>query len=299
MKRILKVVIGVFIIFILIVLLRGNKNNIIQLFSSKAQGTIKKSQSIAVKEETNNYDGTPRISAQAALTLDVSDNKIIYQKDIHRRMYPASTTKLLTAQVFADNETKNSLIAYTRNSKMQPASKLDLIIGEKLTGDTAMKAMLIYSANDIAEAIGENVSGSIPAFAEKMNEKASSLGLKESHFANANGLPNENHYTTAYDLSKIAKNVYNYPWIMSIIEEKSEDIKTKGRYIHLENTNKLLGLDGCIAGKTGYTAAAGRCLVAYYERNNKKMIGIVLGSTNEQTVDIDMEKIIDWSYGKL
>lgn len=297
MKRILKGIIGIFIIIFIWSLFSGNLGKVAQVFNSNDTNSLIKTQETITKDNESN--GTPSVSAISALTLDVSSNKIIYAKNIHDRMYPASTTKLLTAQVFADNEAKNSLITYTKNSKMQPANKLDLVVGEQLKGDTAMKAMLIYSANDIAEAIGENVAGSIPAFAEKMNEKASSLGLKESHFANANGLPNQDHYTTAYDLSKIAKNVYNYPWIMNTIEEKNEDIKTKGRYIHLENTNKLLGVNGCVAGKTGYTAAAGRCLVAYYERNNKKMIGIVLGSTNEQTVDSDMEKIIDWSYSKL
>lgn len=294
MKRILKGISGIFIIIFVWSFFSGKLGKVVQVFNSKGANSIIKTQRIVTKDNKSNE--TPSISAIAALTLDVSSNKIIYAKNIHDRMYPASTTKLLTAQVFADNEAKNSLITYTKDSKMQPASKLDLIVGEELRGDTAMKAMLIYSANDIAEAIGENVSGSIPAFAEKMNEKASSLGLKESHFVNASGLPNENHYTTAYDLSKIAKNVYNYPWIMNTIGKKSEDIKTRGRYIHLENTNKLLGIKGCIAGKTGYTAAAGRCLIAYYERNNKKMIGIVLGSTNEETVNSDMEKIIDWSY---
>ncbi|WP_234122003.1 D-alanyl-D-alanine carboxypeptidase family protein [Clostridium hydrogenum] len=297
MKRILKGIIGIFIIMFVWVLFSGNMGKAVQVFSSNGTKTFIETQE-SITEESKSSD-TPSVSAIAALTLDVSSNKIIYAKNIHNRMYPASTTKLLTAQVFADNENKNSVITYTKDSKMQPANKLDLIVGEELKGDTAMKGMLIYSANDIAEAIGENVAGSIPAFAEKMNEKASSLGLKESHFANANGLPNENHYTTAYDLSKIAKNVYNYPWIMNILGEKSDDIKTRGKDIQLENTNKLLGIDGCIAGKTGYTAAAGRCLVAYYERNNKKMIGIVLGSANEETVDSDMEKIIDWSYSKL
>lgn len=297
MKYILKCIIGIFIIIFVWILFSGNIGKVVQVFSSKSTNSLIKTQGKVTEDNKSNE--TPSVTALSALTLDVSSNKIIYAKNIHNRMYPASTTKLLTAQVFADSEAKNSLITYTKDSKMQPASKLDLIVGEELRGDAAMKAMLIYSANDIAEAIGENVAGSIPAFAEKMNEKASSLGLKESHFANANGLPNENHYTTAYDLSKIAKNVYNYPWIMNTIREKSDDIKTRGRYIHLENTNKLLGIGGCIAGKTGYTSEAGRCLVAYYERNNKKMIGIVLGSTNEQTVDSDMEKIIDWSYSKL
>jgi len=295
MKRTLEGIIGILVIIFIWALLNGNIRKAVHVFSSRGTNSSIKTQ--VTKDSKSNE--TPSVSAVAALTLDVSSNRIIYSKNIHNRMYPASTTKLLTAQIFADNEAKNSLITYTKDAKMQPASKLDLVVGEELRGDTAMKAMLIYSANDVAEAIGENVAGSIPAFSEKMNEKASSLGLKESHFANANGLPNEDHYTTAYDLSKIAKNVYNYPWIMNTIEEKSQDIKTKGRYIHLENTNKLLGIRGCIAGKTGYTSAAGRCLVAYYERNNKKMIGIVLGSTNEQTVDSDMEKIIDWSYSKL
>lgn len=292
MKSANKFIIGVLIVLVSVTIVYVNKEKIIGEFSVK-RGVPTVDTTVDTKNDM------PSIEGLAALTLDVDDNKIVYEKNIYDRMYPASTTKLLTAQVFADNKNKNSQIVYTRDAKSQPADKVDLNVGETLTGDEAMNSLLIYSANDIAVAIGENVSDNIPDFAQKMNKKASSLGDKQSNFENANGLPNEEHYTTAYDLCLIAKNAYKYQWIMDVLSKKKYVLKAERGDIHLVNTNKLLGVNGCFAGKTGYTFKAGKCLVAYYERNNKRMIGIVLHSVNNLSVDNDMEKIIDWSYGKI
>lgn len=289
MKSLAKFIIG-FLILLVIIGVYESKNGVIEVFNSKEHTSDVNLRGKYIE------NGMPQVVAQAALTLEVDNNKIIYAKNIHNRMYPASTTKLLTAQVFADSEPENGKIVYTKDAKAEPENKIGLKVGQILTADQAMNAMLIYSANDIAEAIGENVSQNINKFSDKMNEKASELGLKESHFVNANGLPNSNHYTTAYDLSIIAKNIYRYKWIMNVISKKTYDLKVGDRNINITNTNKLLDVNGCVAGKTGYTSEAGKCLVAYYERNNKRMIGIVLGSANDDSVDSDMEKIINWSY---
>lgn len=289
MKSLAKFIIGSLILLVIIGVYES-RDGVIDVFNSKEHTSDVNLRGKYIE------NGMPQVVAQAALTLEIDNNKIIYAKNIHNRMYPASTTKLLTAQVFADSETQNSKIVYTKDASDEPENKIGLKVGQTLTADQAMNAMLIYSANDIAEAIGENVSQNINKFSDKMNEKASELGLKESHFVNANGLPNSNHYTTAYDLSIIAKNIYRYKWIMNVISKKTYDLKVGDRNINITNTNKLLDVNGCVAGKTGYTSEAGKCLVAYYERNNKRMIGIVLGSANDDSVDSDMEKIINWSY---
>lgn len=297
MKKLTKFILGGLILSLLLVLGYQCRDKVMGAFTTRTSDS-----GITVENynagENYNSDDKPVIVGQSALTLDVDSNKIIYEKNVHNRMYPASTTKLLTAMVLADSMAKNDRIVYTRDAEQQPESKIGLEVGETLTADEAMNAMLIYSANDIAEAIGENVSSDIAEFAGKMNQKAAELGLKESHFENANGLHNENHYTTAYDLSLIAKNVYKYPSIMSAISKKSYNLRLEKGDINIVNTNKLLGIDGCVAGKTGYTSEAGRCLVAYFERNNKKMIGIVMASADDNTLYNDMEKIINWSYNR-
>jgi D-alanyl-D-alanine carboxypeptidase len=158
----------------------------------------------------------------------------------------------------------------------------------------------MHSANDIAYMIAENVSKTVPDFASRMNAKAKEFGLQNTHFVTPNGLHNANHYSTAYDMSIITKHAFKIPWIRKTINTKTKTIKTsKGVTLPLKNTNKLLGKDGCIGGKTGYTVPAGRCLVTVYERSGRKILGVVMDSVYDPLdsyVFNDMKRIIDWSY---
>ena len=164
----------------------------------------------------------------------------------------------------------------------------------------ALDAILLPSANDIAYMIGENISGNIPAFANLMNSKARSLNLKNTHFVNANGLPAKNHYSSAYDLSIIAIQLYKYPLIMETMnKEKSVFPLENKKTIELINTNILLNKDGNIGGKTGFTTPAGKCLVSFYERNGRRIVGVVMNASKGPESDdafYNMEKIINWSY---
>ena len=167
-----------------------------------------------------------------------------------------------------------------------------------------MDGLLVYSGNDVAYMIAENISKNASDFADKMNTEIKNLNLSNTHFVTPNGLHDPNHYTTAYDLALITayalQNPFQNQWIRETIGKSKSSIKTsKGTTFLIENTNKLLGKDGCIGGKTGYTLPAGRCLVAFYERNGKKILGVVLNSVYDQKdsfVFDDMKKIIDWSY---
>lgn len=239
----------------------------------------------------------PQIKAKAGLTLDVSTNTVIYSKNIHTRLYPASTTKLLTATLLAENMTGSSVLKYSSLAEAQDPSKLNLDINQTLTASDAMDAMLIFSANDIAYCIGENISGSNKEFAKLMNKQVQDMGLKDTHFMNPNGLHQDGHYTTAYDLSVIARQAYCFSWIMDTLKKSSGSVMTpsKGK-IAYSGHNKLLGKDGCIGGKTGYTGEAGRCLVSYFYRDGRLMIGVVLGEPNDNTFYNDMLNIINWSY---
>lgn len=233
------------------------------------------------------------IQGQAAVVIDEESGKVLYYKNKDMRMYPASTTKLMTALLFSQNMNRNSILRYSSNAKRQEPSKLNLPLESRMNGDNAMRAMLVFSANDIAYMIGENVSGSSERFASLMNEKAKELGMKNTHFANPNGLPDENHYTTAYDLSLLAREDYKNDWIMSDLGLKSTYVKTLNNHGYvLYTTNKLLGQDGCIAGKTGYTNEAGRCLVAYFKKGDKVLIGVILKDKDDDSLYQDMKKII-------
>lgn len=248
----------------------------------------------------------PTITAKAAITIDVDTKEIIFTKNIDSHLYPASTTKLMTAILLAENKNQKDLLNYSKNAKNQEPFTIDynlknIPIGDKISSEQAMDAMLLCSANDIAYMIGENIgNGNINTFSDMMNEKVKSLGLKNTHFVTPNGLPNSNHYTSAYDLSVIARLAYSYPWVMNSLSKEKSILKTQsGVEVDLKNTNKLLNIDGCIGGKTGYTIAAGRCLVAYFQRDSRRIVGIVLKSDSnddDTAVFNDMKKIIDWSY---
>jgi D-alanyl-D-alanine carboxypeptidase len=246
------------------------------------------------------HDVLPSINASTAITIDVDSKDILYLKDIDKRMYPASTTKLLTALLLAEKKNPSDYLTYSSNAKSQEAVHLDLPVDTKVLCSDALDALLLISANDIAYMIGENISGDIPAFSNLMNAKVTSLNLKNTHFVTPNGLHDENHYSSAYDLSVIAREVYKYPWIMETLKKEKSVLTLQNKNtIKLESTNILLNKDGCIGGKTGFTTPAGKCLVAFYERNGRRIIGVVMNSSKDfysKNAFEDMEKIINWSY---
>ncbi len=242
----------------------------------------------------------PIIAAGAALSIDLDSEEIIYTRSIDRRMYPASTTKLLTALLLAEKRNGQDILDYSSGAKSTYPYKLDLPAGDELSADACMDALLLYSANDVAVMIAENLSGSIAGFATLMNAKAEELGLKESHFTNPHGLHNDKHFSTAYELSLLVRAVLSNPRVFSSMSKEEAWVTSlQGMSFHFENRNKLIGINGCIAGKTGYTDEAGRCLVAVYERNGRKMLGVLLNSEYDREDTIvfkDMENFMDWSY---
>lgn len=251
-------------------------------------------------------ENKPNIYGKAAVTMDMDTGEIIYSKSIDSKMYPASTTKLMTALLLAENKHKEDLLSYTKDAKSQPEYSINLnlhplAIGETMTAENAMDGLLLFSGNDIAYMIADNVSGNAHNFADLMNKKVAELGLKNTHFVTPNGLHDPKHYTTAYDLTVIGREAFKNPWVKESMGKQTSTIKTSnGTTLIVSNRNKLLGKDDCIGGKTGYTSNAGRCLVAIFDRNGKKIIGVVMNSVydkDDNFVFNDMKKIIDWSYG--
>lgn len=256
---------------------------------------------------TNIYamEPMPDIKGTSAITVDVHTKEIIYSKNIDKKMYPASTTKLLTAILLSENKKPTDLLTYSDKAKSKESYSLDINVkpievNDKFTAEDAMNAMLLVSANDIAYMIGENIGGSEKDFSKLLNDEVSKLNLKNTHFVTCTGLHDKNHYSTAYDLSVIGRNLYNYPWVLNSLSLDKTTLKTaSGNSMEIKNKNKLLNKNGCIAGKTGYTSEAGRCLVSLYDRNGRKIVGVVMNSIydiNDKTVFEDMEKIVNWSY---
>jgi D-alanyl-D-alanine carboxypeptidase len=261
----------------------------------------------------------PNITATAAVAIDASTGEIIYSKNLDSKVYPASTTKLLTALILTQLKKPNDILTYTASAKAQPSASLNidrrpLIPGEKITAATTLNSMLIYSANDMAEMIAGNlignttlnVSNTNKQFAILMNNEVSKLGLKNTHFATPNGLHDPNHYTTAYDMGIIGKNAFANTEILNAVETKNYVFKTEdGVQIPIQNRNKLILNNSplydstCLGGKTGFTSQAGDCLVAIFNRDGRKIIGVVMHSTvdSADTQSFkDMEAMINYSY---
>lgn len=249
----------------------------------------------------------PDINAQAAITMDLETGEIIYCKDADSKRYPASTTKLLTGLLLAENKQKSDEIAFTESAKIQPEYSLNINfmhnsmkVGDTMSADDVMKGLLLFSGNDTAYMIADNVAGNSQKFADMMNAKAKEIGANNTHFVTANGLHDENHYTTAYDLSLITKAAFQNDWERETMELADASIQINGAKVLLENRNLGLGKNGNIAGKTGLTNAAGGCLAAVYEVNGRKLIGVVLKSRQVDNADMtkfnDMDSIMNYSY---
>lgn len=263
----------------------------------------------------------PTLMGKSAIAIDVKSGEIIYSKNLDVKIYPASTTKLLTAILLTETKKPSDELIYSVSAAIQPdfsinLNKHKLNVGEKITADNAMKGLLVYSANDIAYMIASSIiekpyaSGDevTSEFSDLMNKKIKELGLKNTHFVKPNGLPDPQHYSTAYDMSVIAKKAFANPWILSIVKEKQSNFQTEaGVKISLTNRNKIIIPTEpvydktCIGGKTGYTDEAGKCLVALYERDGRQVIGVVMKSIYDKDdlqVYKDMNNLINYSYSQ-
>jgi len=250
----------------------------------------------------------PELIGTSALAVDLETNEIIYAKNIDKKMYPASITKLMTALLLAENKSPGDLLNYPEAAKNEAPYSYGLNVhpvnaGDTFTASNAMDILLLYSGNDIAYMIAENVGGSVNNFVKMMNEKAKELKMTNTHFVTPNGLDDNtpDHLTTAYDLSILLKAIMSNDWTKSVINKKEASVQsTKGPVAKIENRNKLLGINGNIGGKTGYTDKSGRCLVSVYERENRKIATVVLNSEYDYPKDTkvfeDMEKLADYSY---
>lgn len=253
----------------------------------------------------------PDIIGESAITMDLDTGEIIYSKNADVKRSPASTTKLLTALIFAENKTKSDMIPYTDYSASLLETSLAGFVsgttsaakaGDTLSADDVMKAVMIYSANDAAVMMAESVSGSIAAFADKMNEKAKELGAVNSHFVNPNGLEESNNVhntTTAYDLALISKAAYENQWVRDTMAMSKASVNLNGLRIDFDNRNKILDQNGNVGGKTGTETLAGHCFVGFYNRNGRNLVTVVLGSEYGATgmnVFNDTKAIADYSY---
>jgi len=234
------------------------------------------------------------ISSRAAIVMEASTGRILYGKNPNLKLPPASTTKLMTAMVVLDRIPPSSAVVISERAAT--ISRIRAFrAGETVTVETLLNAALIKSANDAAFALAEAVAGTEEKFAELMNQKVIALGLEDTCFINATGLPGYGQHTTAYDLAKMLRHALRYPLIKEIISTKASRISTEeGRAIFIRNSNRLLWEDeSMLGGKTGYTRAAKHCLVCAGGQGNETVIAAILGAPSRGKLWKESETLLE------
>jgi serine-type D-Ala-D-Ala carboxypeptidase (penicillin-binding protein 5/6) len=222
----------------------------------------------------------PIISAQCAILFDANTGKVIYKKNENERRPVASTQKLLTALIIAESGELSAPVLIDRSDMLAAPTKLYLKTGDTYTRQQLLTALLIKSPNDAARALARDNAGSVDDFAIKMNVRMARLGGDSSHFVNPNGLPAEDQYSTARDMARVARAVYFNPLLRDIIRTRRWMFHyASGKTISLRNTNRVLRTYSfCNGMKTGYTDAAGHCLISSGSWSGRDVIAVVLGS---------------------
>ncbi len=223
----------------------------------------------------------PVIKAKAAIIIDATTGKVLYSKNAEEQRYPASTTKMMSLIVALEHGNLNEMVTASEAAASTEGSSLSLTQGERLKMIDLLYGIMLISGNDATVAVAEHIAGSVENFAELMTEKAHAIGATHTNFTNSSGLPDPNHYTTAHDLARIAAYGYKNPLFTEIISTKHRVIPWAGKDYSrdLYNENRMLWLaEGGNGVKTGYTNAAGRCLVSGAKRNDIQLITVVLDS---------------------
>ncbi len=235
------------------------------------------------------------ISAPSAVLIDGNTQQLLYAKTPHLRRAPASTTKILTSIVALDLVPLDKVVTVPAYVRRIPPSKINLRGGERYRVRDLVRAILINSANDAAEALAVAVAGSRARFAYYMNKKARAIGASHSNFVNPHGLPDRRQYSTAYDMSLIMAAAQRYPFIVETMKVRTTFIYSRsGRKIFLKNHNKMLWRDSHVLGKTGWTRAARHCFVGVINTYDRQVIVSMLGS---HRLWRDLKTLVDYQGG--
>ncbi len=252
----------------------------------------------------------PVIHAEAAILMEAETGQILYEKNAHRQMQPASLTKIMTCllAIEAGNPEQQVTVTPQALDLMEDAAAIGLQEGERLPLRELLYAAMLPSANDAANAVAIHIAGSEAAFARQMNRRAEALGLTDTRFVNASGLPVQGHSTTAYDLAEITREALRYPSFLDYAGRPSYFIRPgpENRGYSFSHLNRLL-LPGsgyfdarAIAGKTGWTVPAGHCLMTVAEQDGVRLIAIILRAEGDGTMGgpyPDTKALLDYGFG--
>lgn len=258
----------------------------------------------------SNIWAEPNINSPTFILIDSKTGRILYEKDSDKKMYPASTTKIMTAILCIEKCNLNDIVTIGNNPPLieRGSSQIYLVPGEQLVLEQLLYALMLESANDAAVAIAEHISGSVEEFAKLMNEKAKELGAINTNFVNPNGLPDDNHYTNARDLAMIARYGMSLPKFREVVKTVKYTIPQTNKqperdYITNSNKsiwtiNKKYHYEYSIGIKTGYTMKAKNCFVSGAQKDGMELISVILGleTSPESNIYTETKKLFEYGF---
>lgn len=261
---------------------------------------------ITTSDSIDGWPAGPEIMSGSAVVIEAETGAVLYDKNMGQKAYPASITKILTAILAIENCAVNEMVEFSDEavfSVPRDSSHIAITPGEILSVENCLYGLMLASANEVANALAEHVSGSIDSFVALMNERAAQLGAVGTHFNNANGLPDDNHYTTCYDMAMISRAAVANETFVNIDSTTSYMIPPTNLQPEPRPVNSLHPLlisgprhyDGCFGGKTGYTSAAGNTLVTFAKRNGVTLICVVMQSDSEHIYE-DSTALLNYGF---
>ena len=243
----------------------------------------------------------PSINAPAVVLCDAVTGRVLYEKNADDVRAVASTQKLMTALLVAEGGDLYSDVKVQATDTYCEPTKLGMKAGETYKRYDLLKILLVKSMNDVARCLARDNAGSVSAFADKMNAKAREIGMRQSNFVNPNGLTEPGQFSTARDMARLALHAYRNRVIRGLIATKVTAWRTpSGKSLTYENTNKLMKYFGlCNGMKTGYTDAAGHCLVSSAADGGRHLICVVLGERKRQDIWDDSYRLLSWGFNQL
>ncbi len=248
----------------------------------------------------------PEISSETAILIEAETGTILYEKNMHQQMYPASITKILTCLIAVEEGNLDDSVTFTQevlDTIPYDSSRIWVNAGESLTLDECLQAILIASANDVAAGVAAYISGSLEAFADLMNERAAELGCEDSHFANPHGYHDDDHYTSAYDMAQIARAFFSVDILCTYSSSTTLHLyPSEGRNVETLESNKNQLLSGrtyeyeyLVGSKTGYTDMSGQTLVSCAQKDGMRLICVVMNATSPQQY-VDTIELFEYGF---
>ena len=265
---------------------------------------IEKIANASISSTVNSIDSEePNITADYAILIEAATGRVIYEKNADEKAYPASTTKMLTCVLAIEKGDLDKTLSVSQRAAWTEDPYVGFQQDDMLKERDLLKALMMVSDNSSAVVLAEGIGGSVEGFAKMMNDKAKEIGLTNSHFVTPNGLPDDDHYSTARDMAKIAA----YGWHNEKFREFSgtemdtiEWVSPVNKRMVVKNSNKLLGtMPGVNGIKTGWTNAAGGCLAASAKRDGVQLIAVVLHSDDVNTRFTEAGKLLEYGFSKV